>query len=130
MAVEETWTVEALFNRGPGQLELFYYAAAAIEALGEVGRRVTRSQVSFRSGRQFAWLWPPPQWARNRTPGCIVLSFALGRRAADERIVQAVEPYPGRWMHHVILEQATDLDELVQGWLKEAYVFGLNKKGK
>jgi hypothetical protein len=35
--------------------------------------------------------------------------------------VEAVEPHPGHWTHHVVIEDETDLDGAVDGWLREAY---------
>jgi hypothetical protein len=32
-----------------------------------------------------------------------------------------VTPYPGRWMHHLEVHDATDLDPEVAGWLASAY---------
>jgi len=60
----------------------------------------------------------------------IVLTFGLGRRIEHERITQVVEPYPGRWTHHVIIENEADLDQDVRGWLRDAYYYSLNRKSK
>ncbi len=46
-------------------------------------------------------------------------------RVIHPRIAQVVEPYLVRWMHHVILEKESDVDDVVRGWLRAAYAFGL-----
>ncbi|MHB1318955.1 MAG: hypothetical protein ACYCYF_10095, partial [Anaerolineae bacterium] len=50
----------------------------------------------------------------------LVLTFGLRRRLDDLRIVEAVEPYPGRWTHHLIVARAEDVDAQVLAWLEEA----------
>lgn len=51
----------------------------------------------------------------------------LGRRLENPRIVQAAEPYPGRWTHHVLLEKPEDVDEELMDWLDLAYGFAMTK---
>nr|WP_321302700.1 DUF5655 domain-containing protein [uncultured Trichococcus sp.] len=53
----------------------------------------------------------------------LVLSFGCGRRIVHEQIVEAIEPYPGRWTHHVIIAEEADLTAAVDAWLREAYRF-------
>lgn len=53
----------------------------------------------------------------------IVLSFSLGKRVKHSRIKEAKEPYPGRWMHHIVIEKEADFDGNVREWLREAYDF-------
>ncbi len=117
-------TVTKFFSGRPIQLRLFDLVRQYLESLGSREARVTKSQISFSNRRQVAWVWLPQPWAKNRPPNCIVLSFGLGRRVDHPQIVQAVEPYPGRWMHHIIIETEADLNENVRKWLREAYEFG------
>lgn len=51
----------------------------------------------------------------------LVLTFGLDHRLTDPRIVEAAEPYPNHWTHHMLLQGASDLDEDVLGWLRQAY---------
>ena len=39
----------------------------------------------------------------------------------------AVEPYPNRWTHHVVVSRLEELDEELMDWLREAYDFAQNK---
>ena len=41
----------------------------------------------------------------------------------DPRIAVAVEPYPRRWTHHVLLSRPEEVDGQLLDWLREAYVF-------
>ena len=43
------------------------------------------------------------------------------------RIVESTEPYPGRWTHHVIIQNADEVDEQVKEWIREAYHFANTK---
>ena len=102
-------------------MALFHAVRLYIESLGPVRMEAMKSQISFGTRTKFAWVWLPPPWAKNRPENSIILTFGLRRHVEHERIMQAVEPRPGRWTHHVILEKQADLDEDVRAWLREAY---------
>jgi hypothetical protein len=112
---------ERLFADNPTRLRLFRATRALIESLGDVQVEATKSQVSFGTDRKFAWVWLPPKWDRKRPDDCIVLSFGLRHEVKDSRIEQAVEPHPGRWTHHVVVTDESDLDPTVVQWLREAF---------
>ena len=57
----------------------------------------------------------------------LILSFGLSHRLDSPRIAVAVEPYPNRWTHHVILSEAGQLDSELMDWLREAHDFALTK---
>ena len=44
------------------------------------------------------------------------------------RIDAAVEPYPGRWTHQVLISKAEEIDEMLMGWAKEAAAFSDGKR--
>jgi hypothetical protein len=50
----------------------------------------------------------------------VVLSIALPRAVASPRWKEVVRPSPRTWMHHLELSSVEQLDEEVQGWLREA----------
>lgn len=89
-----------------------------------------KSQIAFGTKTKFAWVWLPQPWDKNRPENSIVLTFGLGRQIKDDRIAQAVEPYPGRWTHHVIIKNEADLDEYLRGWITEAYGFSHREPGR
>lgn len=62
---------------------------------------------------------------KKRPENSIVLTFGVGRFIENKRIVDSVEPYPGRWTHHVIIQNEADLNKEVFTWLCEAYTFSL-----
>lgn len=115
-------TPEELFAGHPLGLELYRAVADAITAVagGEtVEVRPTLSQVAFRRGRGFAYVWRPGQYLPSDVPA--VLSIALPRKLASRRIKQVAHPSNRVWMHHLELHQVADVDEEVRGWLRDAF---------
>lgn len=113
--------IRIFFSEKTIQLKLFSVIYEYVNSLGPIKIRVSKSQISFAGKRQFAWVWMPMKWDKKRPQNCIVLSFSQPERINNPRIVEAVEPYLGRWMHHVIIQQESDFDSLVKKWLYEAY---------
>ncbi|MGE5041707.1 MAG: DUF5655 domain-containing protein [Candidatus Levyibacteriota bacterium] len=112
------------FSDNSVQLHLFDAIKKYISSLGVVKIKVTKSQISFSNKRQFAWVWLPMPWDTGRPKNSIVLSFSLGERVMHPQIVEVVEPYPGRFMHHVIMEKEAELSGAVKKWLQTAFTFG------
>jgi hypothetical protein len=103
--------------------QLFEVVRREIESLGETSMRVTKSQVAFRRRRGFAWVWMPGMYLKRETPP-LVLTLSLPRRDKSPRWKEIVEPYPGRFTHHLELHDTADIDEEVRGWLREAWECG------
>lgn len=121
--------IDVMFEGRPGARALFYEVRRYIESLDPVTIEFTKSQASFRNRSKFAWVWLPQRHVRERSEVGIVLTFGLDRKIDDRQIAEAVEPYPGRWTHHVVIEEEYDLNEKLRGWLWEAYGFGM-RRGK
>lgn len=63
-------------------------------------------------GRGFAYLWLPGRYLAR--PGAdVVLSVVLGRRDDDPRRKEVVHPAPARWMHHLEVHDAAEIDAQV-----------------
>ncbi len=126
----EQSSIKKLFKNHAAPLKLFKVVEQYILSFDKVNMSVTKTQVAFKTKRQFAWVWMPQTWIRQAPEGGIVVSFSLGHREQDERIKESLEPYPGRYMHHVVIEHATEFDTKVKEWLREAYTFSLQGKEK
>jgi hypothetical protein len=100
--------------------QLFALVLREVEALGKVDVRTTRSQVAFRRRRAFAWVWMPGQYLTGRTAP-LVLSISLPGRDGSVRWKEVVEPIPGRFMHHLELNDEPDVDDDVRIWLRQAW---------
>ncbi len=121
-------TLDKYFDRHPEALELSQAVTDRITCeFQDVKMNVGKSQVSFSNKYLFAAISAPLRKVKGRPEVYIVVSFGLNRREDDPRIVEAVEPYPGRWTHHVIVESVQDIDEQLMEWIREAYDFA-NKK--
>ena len=57
----------------------------------------------------------------------IIVSFGLHREVSSPRILAASEPYPGRWTHHVIVSDLSEIDGELLGWIAEAHDYALVK---
>ena len=105
----------------PDSRPIFDALRVALDELGRVEMRVTRSQISFRRRVAFAWAWVPDRYLRGgHAP--LVLSVALRRRDGSPRWKEIVQPAPGRFMHHLELYSSDGIDDEVRGWLTEAWI--------
>ncbi|WP_319469654.1 DUF5655 domain-containing protein [uncultured Trichococcus sp.] len=115
--------VEAFFAGKPEAKALFMAVERKIRAIGPAIIKVSKTQISFATRTQFAWVWMPQPMDRKRPLHSLVLSFGCRRQIVHDQIVEAIEPYPGRWTHHVIIAEEADLTSAVDAWLREAYRF-------
>ena len=56
------------------------------------------------------------------------MTFGLGYRLESPRIDGTVEPYPGRFTHHVLVSGTGEVDDELMGWVKEAAAFSAGKR--
>ena len=113
-------TVDDFFAGHADSRRLFDALHGAVSAIGPVELHVTKSQVAFRRRVAFAWAWLPRKVLRGRGAP-LVLTIALHRRDASPRWKQVVEPYPGRFTHHVEIYAEEEIDIQVNNWLREAW---------
>ena len=113
------WTVDRFFESSPTAYGLYRAAERMATGMGPLEVRVSKSQVSFRRRRGFAFLWRPGSYVKSTVP--VVLSLALPYEAASPRFKQIAHPSPGIWMHHLELRDSGQLDAEVEHWLREAY---------
>jgi hypothetical protein len=91
--------------------------------------RVKRTQISFYHGYLFAAVsFTPVRRAKDRPKPWLTVTLGLPYRVEDPRIDAAVEPYPGRWTHHLTVGTAEELDQWLMGWVEEAAAFAERKR--
>ncbi len=113
-------TLDEFFAGRDASRQIFDSLRSAIERLGPVEIRVTKSQVAFRRRKAFAWAWVPGRYLRGKhAPLVLTLSFA--KRDSSPRWKEIVEPAPGRFTHHLELHTTSEIDDDVQSWLREAW---------
>ena len=122
-----TAEVLAFLGGAPGPISLFEAWEEAVLACGESTMKVSKTQISWGNPYLFAML-SHPRRAADRKAGALLATFGLNRRLDSPRILQAVEPYPGRWSQHLLLSAPEDVDGLLAAWLAEAYRFAREKQ--
>ena len=113
-------TVDEFFAEQDKSRQIFEAVRRAIEAIGPAELCISKSQVSFRRRRAFAWVWMPGQYLRG-TVAPLVLTLSFRSRDASPRWKEIVEPAPGRFTHHLELYSTADIDDQVCGWLQDAW---------
>lgn len=89
--------------------------------------KVQKSQISFYNRHLFAAASLPVRRKKDWPEHCILVTFGLSYRLDSPRIAVAVEPYPNRWTHHVVISEPEQVDQELMGWLEEAYTFSAIK---
>jgi hypothetical protein len=113
-------TLDEFFAGYEGARPVFEALREAIEELGPSEMRVTKSQVAFYRRKAFAWAWVPDRYLRGQhAPLVLTLSFRY--RDSSPRWKEIIEPYPGRFTHHLELSTTADIDDEVCAWLKAAW---------
>ena len=113
-------TLDEFFAGHEDSRKIFEALREAIEDLGPVEIRVTKSQVAFCRKKAFAWAWIPDRYLRGEHAP-LVLTLRFRYRDPSPRWKEIVEPYPGRFTHHLELHSATDIDDEVCAWLSVAW---------
>lgn len=119
-ALSRASCVEKFFAAQPEALVLYQKIEKAILDLAKATIDFQKSQISFGCKRKFAWVWLPVRKVKNRPDLYVILSLSLGRRLDSRRVVEVIESYPGRWMHHLIISRPDELDDELLGWIGEA----------
>lgn len=116
------------FEGRPLELSLFQALFRRMEAeFPEAAVKVQKSQISFYSRHLFAAASLPLRRRRGWPEECLVVTIGLSHRLASPRVAAAVEPYPNRWTHHVLITREEEIDGELMGWLREARDFARAK---
>lgn len=125
--------VDALlfFDKNPGTVPLYAAFDEALEArFGPQKPRVQKTQITYGNPKVYACVSLTKGKKKGWPENGILVTFGLGRRVDAPRIAVAVEPYPGRWTHHVVVGTTQEIDGELMGWVEEAYQFALAKRRK
>ena len=122
-ALNRSGCAEKFFASDPAALRLYEIIERVILDLTKATIEFQKTQISFGTRRKFAWVWLPLRKVKGRPDHYVVLSLSLGRPLDSSRPVETFEPYPGRWMHHLIISQPADIDAELLAWLREAVAF-------
>lgn len=117
------------FDKMPAALPLYEsFESCLRKAVGEYTTRIQKTQITFSNRHVFACVsFLKVRKAAQRPPVYIVITFGLARKLDFPRIDAAVEAYPGRWTHHVLISRKEEIDEELMEWVREAYAFSASK---
>ena len=112
--------VDEFFAGQAKSRQIFEAVRRAIEAIGPAELRVSKSQVSFRRRKAFAWVWMPGRYLSGRSAP-LVLTLSFRSRNVSARWKEIVEQAPGRFTHHLELYSSANIDDEVRSWLEDAW---------
>lgn len=115
-----TLTLDEFFAGQDRSRQIFETVRRAVEAIGPAELRISKSQISFRRRKAFAWVWRPGQYLHGKVAP-LVLTLSFWRRDPSSRWKEIVEPAPRRFAHHLELYSTVDFDDEVRGWLQDAW---------
>ncbi|MEA4893270.1 MAG: DUF5655 domain-containing protein [Peptococcaceae bacterium] len=129
--MNEPYEIAALhfFEGKPLELALYEaFAEKVLDAFPEAIVQVQKTQVAFSNRHHFAFVSLPVRRVKGWPEHCIIVTFGLFYRLKSPRISIAVEPYPNRWTHHVLVSDEDELDSELMNWISEAYAFSKSKR--
>ena len=116
------------FSGKPEELALYEVLFRRMEeAFPDASVRVQKSQISFYGRHLFAAASIPVRRKKAWPEHCLLVTFGLSFRLDSPRIAVAVEPYPNRWTHHVVVDKPEQIDGKLLSWLREAWDFSESK---
>ena len=113
-------TLDEFFEEQEQARQIFEAVRSVVDSIGGAELRVTKGQIAFRRRRAFAWAWMPGKYLRGKIAP-LVLTLSFRQRNGSPRWKEIVEPYPGRFTHHLELHSIKDVNEEVRDWLQEAW---------
>ena len=117
------------FDGKPAELALYQAFFRRMEAaFPDASVRVQKSQVSFYGKHFFAAASLPLRRRKDWPRECILVTFGLPIRLDSPRIAVAVEPYPNRWTHHVLISDEGQLDGELMGWIQSSWDFSESRR--
>ena len=118
----------AFLDRMPQMLEVYQaLREKVVKAYPDTQFKVSKTQISFRNRYVFAMVSLPWRKVKGWPKEYLLVSFGLAYKKKSPRIVQAVEAYPNRWTHHLLLTGPEQVDRELMDWIGEAYRFAMVK---
>ena len=99
--------------------EIFDHLYQRIRQRVDFDLRITKSQITFVSGKPCAWVWIPARYLKGPDLAPLVLTLVLPYQHPSPRWKEIVEPRPGSFTHHLELYSIEDIDQEVEDWLTQ-----------
>ena len=91
--------------------------------------KVQKSQISYYNRHLYACVSFLKVRKKAELPeDYFVLTLGLPAPLESGRVAAKTEPYPGRWTNHVLVSEASQVDEELLEWLNEAWAFAESKR--
>ncbi len=120
--------INAFFEKSPFAKPLFdTLVIEVLQRFPDTSIKVQKSQIALVSKKPYAAIWLPIIELKDRPPVYLIVSFGLDHELKDPRIVEVNQPYPQRYMHHVLISHPKDIDETLLNWLTLAHDFSMRK---
>ena len=118
------------FDSKPDALALYEaFREAVLGKVPDTRIEVKKTQISFFDRRMFAAVsFAPVRKAKDRPNPFLTITFGLPYRKESDKIDVAVEVYPNRWTHHVMIGTVEEVDKELVSWIVEAAEFAKNVK--
>lgn len=121
--------VLAYFGAHVREMELYRTLLKRLSrAVPDTAVKVQKSQISLYGRHLYGAASVPVRRRKGWPRDCLMVTAGLARRVDSPRVAVAVEPYPGRWTHHVLVTREEEIDGELLGWLREAYEFSETKR--
>ncbi len=115
-------SLEEYFSTGPErERPIFEAVHRHFSSLGDVYVEPVSVGIFFKVHTTFAQLRTMTKW--------VALSFFSPQRIDHPRISRKPAEYGGRWHHVVNVRDASEIDDLVKGWLTQAYELEVGATG-
>ena len=117
------------FDQMPEALPLYQkFEREVLSRVEDVHIKVQKTQITYSNRHVFACVsFAKVRKAKERPPVYIVVTFGLAYKKESPRIDIATEPYPNRWIHHVLVSREEEIDGELLGWVEEAAAFSAAK---
>ena len=116
-----TLAIDNFFRGLDDSRQLFDAVASQIALLGEATIRVFSSQIAFRRSKNFAVVWVPGKYLKDRQTSPLVLTLSFPKRDPSPRWKEITYVTPKRFTHHLELYRLNEVDEQICDWLRVAW---------
>ncbi len=118
------------FNGHSAALPIYEALEAALcERWPGTKKRVQKTQITFFDRHVFACVSFQRVKRKAELPDpYLVLTLGLPYPLESQRAAVKTEPYPGRWMTHLVLGGPEEIDGELLAWIGEAYDFSQAKR--
>ena len=123
------WDTLHFFDQHPEALLLYEALEQQVRVqVPDVQVKVQKTQISFYNRHLFACVsFLRVKRKKDLPPAYLVVTVGLARRLDSPRAAAAVEAYPGRWTHHIVVSAPEQIDGELMGWVQEAAAFAAQK---